>query len=131
GSRNSNTDLVYDFYDKTPPAVAYYRLKQVDIDGKFDYSTVVQVVREIPTGLVATMANPVTNSARINISTDVSGSVSIRVIDLQGREISTQVEGCTRGSNIIMKDFSRLPGGNYYLVVTQGENRIVKPFIKQ
>ncbi|MES1181374.1 MAG: hypothetical protein ABUL44_01125 [Flavobacterium sp.] len=43
GKANSNVDIVYDVDDYSPPSIGYYRLKQVDLDGKFTYSPVAQV----------------------------------------------------------------------------------------
>lgn len=44
GAGNSNTPLNYFEKDRTPlPGISYYRLKQVDYDGNFNYSDVVSV----------------------------------------------------------------------------------------
>ncbi len=45
GAGNSNTTLYYNEKDRDPlPGISYYRLKQVDYDGKYTYSDVVSVV---------------------------------------------------------------------------------------
>ena len=132
GLTSSNTDVQYRFDDYEMPPVAYYRLKQVDIDGKYEYSNTVVIKRDDIQSLFSlTFANPVSNNSIIRINTETAGTTILRIIDLSGREISTQVVDCSRGNNLVSKDFSRLAAGHYFLIATQGESRIVKPFIKQ
>jgi hypothetical protein len=128
----SQSDKVYDFEDKYPPAVAYYRLKQVDIDGKFEYSDIVQLVRDENIRFaVSAMPNPVQSSIRIIISSEKAGNVSLNVLDAAGRQVLSDVISCVKGNNTIMRDFSRLPAGTYHIAVVQNGNRVVKTFVKQ
>ncbi|MBS1575756.1 MAG: T9SS type A sorting domain-containing protein [Bacteroidetes bacterium] len=132
GLMTSNTDVQYKFDDFEIPLVAYYRLKQVDIDGKYDYSNTIVIKRDNIKSLFGlTFANPVANNTVVSINTETAGTSVLRIMDLSGRELSVQVVDCNRGNNIITKDFSRLAAGHYFLIATQGENRVVKPFIKQ
>ncbi|GLU54910.1 hypothetical protein Dfri01_43710 [Dyadobacter frigoris] len=43
GNGDSNAANDYNFLDKNPYAVSYYRLKQIDYDGKFEYSRTIYV----------------------------------------------------------------------------------------
>ncbi len=43
GSGNSNQLEMYEFYDENPMQNAYYRLKQVDFNGDYEYSDIVNV----------------------------------------------------------------------------------------
>jgi hypothetical protein len=131
GHVESTTDQVYDLEDKAPPALAYYRLKQVDIDEKYTYSETIMLKRNDNVFFGASMPNPVSNNARITISTEDAGMVMLRVMDGAGRLVISENVACTRGNNIVNKDFSRLPSGNYFLLVTQDSKRVVKSFIKQ
>jgi len=129
---NSTTDVQYKFDDYEIPLIAYYRLKQIDIDGKYEYSNVVIIKRDnIKSIFGLSFANPVHNNSVVTINTEKAGTTMLRVTDVTGREISAQIVDCGRGNNTVLKDFSRLANGTYYLIATQGENRIVKPFIKQ
>jgi len=52
GHGNSNVRRTYSFTDETPqPRYNYYRLKQVDFDGKYEYSDIVSVLHENLSGL--------------------------------------------------------------------------------
>lgn len=43
GAGNSNSILKYEFKDSNPLTVSYYRLRQVDFDGNFTYSPVIEL----------------------------------------------------------------------------------------
>lgn len=131
GSKNSSADVYYSINDNNPPAIAYYRLKQVDVDGSFTFSKVVMVKRENVSGLSISFSNPVRNGEWLTINTLEAGKLNLQVVDGTGRSLSVQSINCQRGNNTVMKDFSKLSAGNYYLVLTQDDKRIVKPFIKQ
>ncbi len=131
GQINSGTETQYGFDDPNPPALAYYRLKQVDVDQNYTFSEIVEVRRNDLPAFNAVFANPVSNSSRITIIAENGGKVNMRVVDVAGRDLMTQIVNCDRGNNTILKDFSKLPAGTYYLVLTLNEKRIVKPFIKQ
>lgn len=132
GAGNSNEEIQYKFDDLNYPMVAYYRLKQVDFDGQSDYTHTVLIKRDdIGSMLGVSFANPVTNNSRVTISTHRPGLVNIRVVDVSGRTLSTQQVECVPGNTNLVKDFSKLSAGSYYLVVMQGDDKLVKPFIKQ
>ena len=43
GSNNSTEKLVYNYLDENPSEENLYRLKQIDLDGKFAYSKIISV----------------------------------------------------------------------------------------
>ncbi len=132
GAGNSNEEVQYKFDDLNYPMVAYYRLKQVDFDGKSDYTHTVLIKRDdISSMLGVSFANPVVNNSRVTISTHRPGLVNVRVVDMSGRTLSTQQVECVPGNTNVMKDFSKLAAGSYYLVIMQGDDKLVKPFVKQ
>jgi hypothetical protein len=132
GSGNSDQEISYGFDDTKFPALAYYRLKQVDLDGQYKYSEVIMLRRETSkSGLSITYSNPVSNSTRMLISTHRAGMVNLRIIDVSGKTLQTHMVECSPGNTTVMKDLSQIPAGTYYLIITQGDDKLVKPFIKQ
>jgi len=132
GNENSSDDITYTFDDKYPPAIGYYRLAQFDLDGQSSYSDIVRVVRKDNSDYFdASLVNPVHNTSLVNVKTGKEGVVNMQIVDVAGRVLSAQIVPCIKGNNPMYKDFSKLLPGTYYLVVMQGSNRIVKPFIKQ
>jgi len=87
GNGNSLTSIDYDFKDYAPLAGdSYYRLRQVDFDGAFEYSEVVKVKRGQDSDLVA-VPNP---TQAHNIQLRLSGfhaeqKVQVTIFDIQGR----------------------------------------------
>ena len=71
----------------------YYRLKQVDYNGSFEYSDIVSVVFDLPTefALGQNYPNPFNPTSKIKYSVPQSGLVSIIVYDLTGQEVATLI----------------------------------------
>ncbi|SDM38906.1 DUF5689 domain-containing protein [Siphonobacter aquaeclarae] len=84
----------YSFADAAPfDGVNYYRLKQVDADGKTDYSRVASV--EV-TGTYAVSPNPV-GSRIVVTGKNIAG---LRLFDLQGRQIGRSDEASLEAHNL-------------------------------
>jgi len=86
GAGNSDNLKQYSYTDKNmSAAVAYYRIRQVDIDGKYEYSTV-KVIRANET-TPATKIYASGNAVNIEFNQEVKNPVTVRIIDLNGRVI--------------------------------------------
>ncbi|ADR21347.1 hypothetical protein MATR_10240 [Marivirga tractuosa] len=87
GNGNSLASIDYSFNDYSPLAGdSYYRLRQVDYDGAFEYSEVVRITREEASDLVA-VPNP---TQAQNIHLRLSGfhaeqKIQVTIFDVQGR----------------------------------------------
>ncbi len=87
GAGNSNNILQYSYTDKNmSAAIAYYRIRQVDIDGKFEYS-IVKTIRTIET-TPATKIYASGNTVNIEFNQDVKNPVTVRIMDMNGRIIA-------------------------------------------
>lgn len=90
----TNNESQYVFTDKNAAAgVAYYRIKQVDLNGRFVYTSI-KVVKN-------TMANinigAVQNQITIQFAQQVKGSVMMQVVSLSGQVIARQVVNAPSG----------------------------------
>ena len=88
----SNNENKYSFVDKTASGTApKYRLKQIDNDGKFEYSKVVEVNLERPVdySLSQNFPNPFNPSTEISYSIPKSNNVELKVYNSIGKEVAT------------------------------------------
>ena len=78
GAGNSNTTLNYRIYDENPlPGVSYYRLKQTDFDGNYQYSNIIPI-QFISTATINVFPNPLAGTT-LNIAFEESAEEEILV----------------------------------------------------
>jgi hypothetical protein len=115
GNGTTNKAQTYHFVDKHPLSMSYYRLKQLDNDGRFEYSKIVQIMQKSGQKLVA-YPNP--TSEVLNFVADVTRA-DYQIINLLGQTI-------LRGSATTQIDVSALPKGTYWLKVGMDVAKFVK-----
>ncbi len=112
GSGNSNSPKNYSFVDKTVSSSNYYyRLKQIDINGKIEYSKIVEVSFMKPNvfELSQNYPNPFNPSTSIRFNLPEASIVKLTIYNLLGQEIRTLVNGYREsGVNTINFDASEL-----------------------
>ena len=112
---NSVTLKSYSFIDETPfNGLNYYRLRQIDNDGKETLSKVVSISRSNSTKL-KTYPNPVSNT----LSVENTEGENFQILNLLGQ----QVLGGKAAQRI---DVSALPKGSYVLKVGSEQVKFVK-----
>lgn len=86
GNGNSSTKLAYNFTDKTAKAnLNYYRLRQVDFNGKFEFSKVISVNGKAVKGMdMVVYPNPSTDGV-FNVKMAEATNATLQVTDLSGR----------------------------------------------
>jgi hypothetical protein len=108
----------YNFVDQNVASGSYsYRLKQVDFNGTFEYSNVIEVevvgVKEFTLG--QNYPNPFNPSTKINFSLAVDSKVSLKIFDVLGQEVVTLLNGqLAAGSQEVSFDASSLNSGVYF-----------------
>jgi Carbohydrate family 9 binding domain-like/Secretion system C-terminal sorting domain len=111
GAGNSVAVIDYSFTDYDPPGEkAYYRLKQVDLNGMFTISNVVVVQGTKQS--VSIMPNPFDDA--ITIRSNLSGNMDIRIHDILGRLVYHLNQKTDDGMLLIQPD---LPGGAYLISI--------------
>ena len=125
GHGNSNSPKQYTFIDSEiyKSANYYYRLKQTDNDGTFEYSDVVTVTVGVPVlfALSQNYPNPFNPETRIDYTLPSQQNVSLRVYNMLGelvQELLNEVK--PPGSYSVTFDASVLPSGIYiYMIQTE------------
>jgi hypothetical protein len=115
----------YSFVDKNVDAGLYsYRLKQLDYDGAFAYSQLVEVEIAVPLDyeLAQNYPNPFNPSTTIKYSIPQAGAVRIALYDVLGNEVNTIVDTYQNaGRYEISLDAAGLASGVYYYRIQSGE----------
>lgn len=126
GAGNSSSPLDYDAIDPDPlPGVSYYRLKQTDFDGKYSYSKVNAVTFEhVSDRQVRMYPNPADDY--ISIEANSSEMEGFKVFDLQGGDMTGNVEVSVIQSSLYKINLSELPSGIYTMRTRSAVDRIYK-----
>ncbi len=124
GSGNSNSPKSYTFIDDNVSSEKYsYRLKQIDNDGQFEYSSPVQIdLASLSTfSLHQNYPNPFNPSTTIQFSLPAALNVKIIIFNLLGQEIQTLVnETKEAGIHEIIFDAQNLNSGVYLYKIEAG-----------
>ncbi|MEO1258468.1 MAG: T9SS type A sorting domain-containing protein [Bacteroidota bacterium] len=131
GAGNSHAELHYTFRTNNLSAGQYYfRLRQMDHDGQFEFSNIVSVKMEEGFGTISFFPNPVANRAKIKTASEVEGAVQINLFSSKGRLVRQYFFEKTIGHNQWEIDLNGLSAGQYYLQMNGGENVLTR-FVKQ
>ena len=108
--------------------INYYRLKQVDLNGDFEYFTVVtaKVVSEKPT--IQVLPNPVKDIANIRLEADVDADTELHLLTTSGTLVRTITVSNT--GDFVEINLSDLPAG-VYLIKMKNSSDIFHKIIKQ
>ncbi len=124
GHGNSNSVKAYSFVDCKPvEGKAVYRLKQIDFDGKYEYSKEIEVsydaVEEF--ALEQNYPNPFNPTTNISFKLAVSGKVSVKIFNAIGQEVAELVNKTMEvGSHEVTFNASDLPSGTYFCRMNAG-----------
>lgn len=117
GNGTSTETHAYSYTDRNVNTGSYnYRLKQVDFDGTYEYSEVVNVVVPVPAvfALEQNYPNPFNPSTMIEFKLKVDSKVSLKVFDVLGQEVANLVNAnLAAGSHRVDFNASSLNTGVY------------------
>lgn len=134
-SGNSSVQINYFIYDDiislTAPIV-YYRLKQIDLDGRSSISKVVSVKLKKTIGDFTVSPNPFRNNLNINIEWNKNETTVVKVFNVLGAEVVAKNVLMIKGNNYIAIDeLSSLQPGNYIIQFMTPNGKLIKQVIKQ
>ncbi len=131
----SNQNLAYNFDDNNPlTGTNFYRLKQIDKDGKSTFSQVVPVnggkISKLQ--INALYPNPVKDALHISIESPATGKVQVTINSLNGKKLYENTRLITDGNNSLLVNVAMLPSGNYVIraVTADGKEEAIATFIK-
>ena len=142
GNGTTTEPINYSFKDKNVnPGKYQYRLKQIDFNGSFKYSDIVEVEVQSPTEFLLEQNypnpfNPMTK-IKFTIGSNVIASgakqsqfVTLKVYDILGNEIATLVnEEKPAGEYEVEFDASNIPSGVYFYKLQAGNYKETKKML--
>jgi len=123
GRGNSTTNQYYSFTDESIAGKVYYRLKQVDYNGSYNYSDVIEVdgVTVSTLQLEQNYPNPFNPATTIKYQLGNDGFVNLKVFNSLGEEVAELVNEIQKGgSHQIIFIADNLPSGMYVYKLTSG-----------
>ncbi len=118
GDGTSNETKHYEYIHTSPSiGINYYRIKQVDYDGKYSFSDIASV-RYDGSGETSIYPNPVTSEVTIT----TTASTSLQIMDVYGRVLTKQ--DISEGQNTI--NLAELPTGILIFVVGDQRFKVLK-----
>ncbi len=128
GAGQSDVIIEYSWFDKQPDSgINYYRLKQVDFDGGFEYSAIVEATHTEELAALRVYPNPFEN--RLHVRLPKAGETArISIYDLRGNTVYDETSFSI--GRFVSIDHISFPPGIYVMKVRQGGNVYEMKLIK-
>jgi len=124
GNINSLSKIHYEFRDVEiyNDTRYYYRLKQLDLDGRMEYSGIVSAeYKGKSVDGIKIFPNPADNYINLVLDTKDKSTISIQLFSALGEQVRTSSDILYPDSNFIQLDLSGLAKGVYFLRI-KGDN---------
>lgn len=133
GHGNSNSPKSYSYTDNKITAGKYqYRLKQIDIDGKFEYSNIIEVNIEAPNKfeLSQNYPNPFNPTTNISFSLNETSNVSLTVFNVIGEKVMDLInQKMEAGKHTAKFDATKFNSGIYVYKLQTEKNTMTKKML--
>lgn len=124
GAGNSSTLLRYSTFDNDPYfGVSYYRLKQTDFDGKFEYFDVRSITNTTENNMKI-FPNPTTKEITITGKEIILEDITI--YNTFGQNVTELTQKTVENEGELLIDLSKLNSGIYYVKTKTTANKVYK-----
>ncbi len=129
GKGTSNVTTVYSFQDAKPlNGINYYKLRQVDVDGKFTESKVLAVNAGFETTELKVNASVSKQELNVSIHSPIAGKGTIYITDITGRKLAEQEVNLEKGQMSLQIPV-KLQNGVHVITLHAGEKQISTKFM--
>ncbi len=124
---NSNVVKKYSYQDLHLPSSAsilYYRLKMVDLNGKFEYSRVLSLKPSLTTYIGNVFPTLLSKNDWLHVSmiSNIKQEATITIINSNGVKLATQLQQLVKGQNDFMLNGLRMANTGIYVVNIKAGN---------
>lgn len=121
-SLNNYTSIDKEAFSSTASNIIFYRLKQLDRNGKASYSNIVEVsTSKVESQSISAYPNPFNTSVQLTLFTASTQPIDIYIMDIQGRSIMNINRTSTKGLNkVTIDEVGSLNTGIYFMQVRTG-----------
>ena len=121
---NSNSPINYQFEDaKLLSGKSFYRLKQVDKDGKNALSKIESINYNTNINFsVKVLSNPVSDNLILNIKSNVNRTIQINITNSAGTTLLTKQQTIVTGENNFSLGANQLPKGILFVTIKDKNN---------
>jgi hypothetical protein len=129
GTGTTGAEQQYVYTDKVPlKGTAYYRLKQVDKDGKEKLYQVVTVQQGADRNRISVIAGE-SRSLIVNMHTGKAQATTVRIHSMMGQLLTMQQVTLLPGDNSLRLAVPQMPAGTYIASMTTDEGTVSSKFI--
>lgn len=122
--QSAEPSLVYRFTDANDFAgITYYRLRQLDADGSFNYSKVIAVKGYTKNESLQVFPNPAQTNIQVSAFAQQAGRGLFVLMDGAGKMVLQKAQKLQKGSNVFQWEIGPLAKGIYLLQATTPEGR--------
>jgi hypothetical protein len=115
---NNSSANVYSYADNNiATKTAYYRVKEVDVNGAAMYSTTAAIKTGVATSADVKIAS-ISNRLLLQFPSQVTGNVVVRFLNMSGQVVDQQQLSNPAGQIVMNTSFS----GNYIISISNGRN---------
>ncbi|MEZ5039079.1 MAG: T9SS type A sorting domain-containing protein [Saprospiraceae bacterium] len=128
GVGSSDVAQIYQLMDEKPrQGTNYYRLKQVDFDGTFEYHPIVSVEVAAEKEVVLQLfPNPAVDKVNVFVPSQVEGVADIKIFNALGQLVKTTRKDLIKGNNMEEIPVTGLPMGKYTVTLDMAGQRLAQ-----
>ncbi len=133
---NSSVEIQYNFEDEQPfDGNNYYRLKQLDLNGKESYSNIIMIKggKGNKIEFTSIYPNPAKDLLKLDIYTPITQNLNVIITDISGRTVKQINILANNGNNQFNVNVDALKAGTYLIKASSnnGYEAVVQKFMKQ
>jgi Secretion system C-terminal sorting domain len=123
---NSQLSIPYEFIIPSSNITGgnLFRLKQIDKDGKSQYSNIINVANK--GGSIIINGNPVNDVLQLTVSNNQTQKATIKITDQAGRVLIKNTITLSNGNTFLSQNLTGLSKGIYYITITDQQERNIQ-----